>query len=101
VVVGFCGTLVELVKDVAVAAAPISPSGAERLLRGLRLWPLLAGFRGSAPMDVRAAAQAISRISALAAAAGSALTELDVNPLIVFRDGEGVAAVDCRAAVQD
>lgn len=100
VAVGFGGTMVELVKDVAVIAAPVSEQGAERLLRGLKLWPLLAGFRGGKAMDVKAAAHAISRLSVLAAAAGRSLAELDVNPLIVLPEGSGVTAVDSRVTLQ-
>jgi len=99
VVVGFGGTLVELVKDVAILSAPISAAGAEKQLRKLKLWPLLSGFRGGVPMDVNSVAKAISRISILAATAGSSLVELDVNPLMVFKDG--VVAVDCRATMRD
>jgi acetyl-CoA synthetase (ADP-forming) len=97
VLVGFGGTLVELVADARTACAPLAPAEAEAHLRALRLWPLLAGHRGRAPADVAAAADAISRISWLAADLGPRLAELDVNPLLVCAAGGGVLALDARA----
>lgn len=80
-VVGAGGVYVELLKDVAQASAPVSPGEAEALLRRLKVWPLLNGARGQAPMDILALTEAISRISWLAADLGAALTDLEVNPL--------------------
>jgi len=99
VMAGAGGVLVELIGDVEIALAPIAPEAAEALLRRLRVAPLLAGFRGRPPLDVAAAAAALSRLSALACDLGERLRELDVNPLIVGRQGEGVVAVDARAVI--
>ena len=99
VVVGFGGALVEIVEDVAVALAPITPDEALAMIGRLKLWPLLDGARGRPPADVEAAATAAARISRLAAAMGERLVELDVNPLIVGPRGDGVIAVDGRATL--
>ena len=99
VVIGFGGTLVEIVEDVQIAMAPISARQAEAMMRRLRLWPLLDGARGRPPADVAAAAEAASRVSQLAAALGGRLVELDVNPLIVGAVGAGAVAVDARATL--
>ncbi|HEX2825892.1 MAG TPA: acetate--CoA ligase family protein [Burkholderiales bacterium] len=96
VMVGFGGIYVEVLEDVAVAAAPVSVAGATRLLKKLRLWPLLDGARGRARRDVDALARAVSAISLYAARKGPQLRELDVNPLIVKEAGEGAVLVDCR-----
>jgi acetyl-CoA synthetase (ADP-forming) len=82
-----------------MALAPIGPAAAEALLRRLKVWPLLAGFRGRPALDVAAAAAALSRLSLLAADLGGHLQELDINPLIVREVGRGVVAVDGRAVV--
>ncbi|MDQ4118757.1 MAG: acetate--CoA ligase family protein, partial [Actinomycetota bacterium] len=77
---------------------PLSRDAARALLRRLRCWPLLAGHRGSAPLDVEATVDAIVRIGG-ALAARPDLDELEVNPLIVGPDG--AVAVDvlvCAAA---
>ena len=100
-VIGFGGTLVEIVEDVAVALAPITPEEALSMMRRLKLWPLLDGARGRPPADVEAAALAASNISRLAVAMGNRLVELDVNPLIVGAKGQGATAVDGRATLSD
>ncbi len=61
--VGIGGTLVELLKDVRLTAAPIGAPAAAELLRSLKLAPLLAGYRGRAPVDIDAVAAVIARIS--------------------------------------
>lgn len=82
VVVGMGGILVELLKDTVVSLAPVSPAAAHDLLRRLRGYRLLQGFRGSAPADVDALADAISRISQLIHSERERIAEIDVNPII-------------------
>lgn len=90
--VGRGGTATEVHPDVVTTLAPVTPGAALALLRRLRTWPLLAGHRGADPLDVEAAAAVISVLSELVVAAGPDLVELEINPLIVHRDG--VAALD-------
>jgi len=82
--------------DVAGALAPVDEGGAERLLHSLRGAPLLAGARGRPPLDVSAAARAVAAVSR-AAAACPAVTELEVNPLLVLP--EGVVGLDARVVL--
>ena len=100
VLVGAGGRLVELLGDVQVALAPVSRETAEAMLRRLRIWPLLAGFRGAPALDVAALAEVMQRVGALAASLGDRLSELDINPLLVRRTGMGVTAVDARATIR-
>src|SRR6185437_3201010 len=67
VLVGFGGTLVELVQDVRLAPAPVSLQGALALLRGLRAAALFDGPRGRPPLDLEAACDVVVRLSWLAA----------------------------------
>jgi acetyl-CoA synthetase (ADP-forming) len=97
VVVGSGGTLVETMRDVQMALAPVSPAHALRLLRALRMWPVLAGVRGRPALDVDAVAGIVSRVSFLAVDLADRLSELDVNPVIVRAAGGGAVAVDARA----
>jgi acyl-CoA synthetase (NDP forming) len=97
VVVGAGGVYVELLDDVGVALAPIDVARARSLLAGLRIAPLLDGARGRPRLDIDAAADACARLSALAAALGPRLAELDVNPLLV--QARGVVALDARATL--
>ena len=93
--VGSGGILVELVGDVATAAAPVSLAQARRLLESLKAWTLLTGGRGRGRADIEAACDVITRVSWLAADLGPRLRELDVNPLVVGR--AGAVVVDARA----
>ncbi len=97
VLAGFGGVFTELVADTAIAEAPVAPATARAMLEGLRLWPLLAGARGRAKLDVAAVVDALVRLSWLGHDLGPRLVELDVNPLIV--GVSGVVAVDARATV--
>jgi hypothetical protein len=93
VVVGAGGVHTELFGDTAVALAPVDAAGAERLLRSLRCAPLLDGARGGSQLDVRAATSAVAALSRFAAAHPE-LAELEVNPLLVRR--EGAVGLDAR-----
>ncbi|MCX2730337.1 acetate--CoA ligase family protein [Saccharopolyspora sp. NFXS83] len=88
---GFGGVTAELYADVVTALAPVDVAGAERMLRALRGAPLLTGFRGRPPADVRAAATAIAALSQAAAALGDGLAEFEINPLIVHAEGATAA----------
>jgi acetyl-CoA synthetase (ADP-forming) len=99
VMVGLGGIAVEILKDVALAPAPVSAARARALLEALRTAPLLHGARGRPPLDVAAVADTVARVSWLAADLGTRLVDLEVNPLIVRRAGQGVVAVDGRATL--
>ena len=58
---------------------------------------LLQGFRGSPRGDVTALAAALVQVSQLAVNLEGQLSELDINPLIVLPEGQGVKAVDALA----
>jgi len=92
------GTLVELLNDRAVALAPLSQDGALRLLDGMRIRPLLAGWRGGPPADVTALADVIAAFSTLAIELGDALEAVEANPVIV--SPHGAVAVDALVVVR-
>lgn len=91
-VVGMGGIMVELLRDTVASLAPVDTAAAHALLRRLRGYKLLQGFRGSAPVDVDALADAISRISQLIHGEREHIAEIDVNPLIC--SAKRVVAVD-------
>ncbi len=92
VVVGLGGILVEVLKDTALAPAPITPRQAEGLLRQLKGVRLLEGFRGLPGVDINRLSQVISDVSRFCADHRDTVAELDVNPLICL--GERITAVD-------
>jgi acyl-CoA synthetase (NDP forming) len=96
--VGAGGVYAELLRDTAVALAPVEPAQAEELLRSLACAPILAGARGRPPLDVAAAARAASALSHLAAAT-PAIAEIELNPLLVTP--HGAVALDARIVTLD
>lgn len=85
--VGLGGVQAELWRDVALDIAPVSPARAEAMLRSLKSFALLDGFRGAAPVDVAKVAETIARFSELAAAIGARLEEMEINPLVCLPEG--------------
>jgi len=92
VVLAAGGIYVELFDDRVVALPPVDDVTARRLVDRLRCRPLLDGARGGPPVDVSAVVAAVVAMSQMAVELGSALTAVDVNPLIAGPDG--VQAVD-------
>lgn len=101
VLVGFGGIMVEVLEDVQVALAPVSPLEAEAMLRRLRLWPILDGARGRPALDVARVADVVARVSWLAADLGARFVDLEINPLLVRRAGDGAIAVDARGTIAE
>ena len=91
---GAGGILVELLQDVQTLLFPVTRADVQSALRGLKAWPLLAGFRGKAAGDVEALVDAVLAIATYAQANAHRLLELDVNPVLVMPEGQGVLAVD-------
>jgi acetate---CoA ligase (ADP-forming) len=95
ILTGMGGTLVELLRDVSVRITPLTDRDVDEMLSDLRMAPLLRGYRGSAPADVRALRDLLFRINALVEDVPE-VAELDLNPVFVRDDGQGVVAVDVR-----
>jgi acetyl coenzyme A synthetase (ADP forming)-like protein len=98
VVCGAGGILVELLKDVAVRITPLTDQDASDMIRSLKTFPLLSGYRGGPRFDVAALAQLILRVGALVEDVHE-IGELDLNPVIVLPEGQGVSLVDARIRV--
>ena len=92
--VGGGGILVELMKDNASLLLPITREQVLRALGQLKCAPLLNGFRGAPPADLRAAADVILSVAGLVENDPSSIIELDINPLMLMAQGQGVVAAD-------
>ncbi len=99
--VGSGGVLVELLKDSATLLLPASREEIEEALRGLKLFPLLDGFRGRPEADLRAAIEAIQGIADFALENAGRLEELDINPLIVCAEGQGAWVADALMVIKE
>jgi acetyl coenzyme A synthetase (ADP forming)-like protein len=94
---GAGGVMVELLKDVSVRLAPLSAHDAAEMLRDLKTYPLLSGFRGSTPRDTHAVEDLLLRVGALADDLPD-IAEVDCNPVIVHEHGATI--VDARVRVE-
>ncbi|MFW6457292.1 MAG: acetate--CoA ligase alpha subunit [Planctomycetota bacterium] len=97
---GLGGIYVEVLKDVAFRVAPLTRSDARGMIHEIKSSCILKGFRGEAPRDLDALADAILRLSQLSVDYPQ-LAECDMNPLLVFPEGEGVAALDVRFRIEN
>ncbi|WP_262048986.1 acetate--CoA ligase family protein [Bradyrhizobium sp. Bra78] len=94
VMVGLGGITTELFRDVVYRPAPVSAEEADAMLNALKAAPLLSGFRGAAKADVAALAQLIADVSVLAARHAAEIAEIELNPVLVHPEGQGVTIVD-------
>jgi acyl-CoA synthetase (NDP forming) len=94
VMVGLGGITTELFRDVVYRPAPVSAAEASSMLAELKAAPLLDGFRGAAKADVPALAQLIAQVSTLAAQHAGEIAEIELNPVLVHAEGQGVTIVD-------
>lgn len=92
--VGLGGVWTELMQDARHMLLPVSASDAEGMLRSLKGFKLLDGYRGAPKADVSAAARAIAALGDAVLAGGKRLREVEVNPLLVMPEGKGAVAVD-------
>lgn len=94
IMVGMGGVFVEVFKDVALYPAPVNHGEALEMLKSLKSFRLLNGYRGNPPCDIDALCDIIVNISQYAAENKNVLKELDINPLFVYPKGQGVGVAD-------
>ena len=92
---GMGGTMVELVKDIQFRVAPLSRDDIKSMVAETMASKLLKGFRGAPVGDFDALYKAIAQLSHLAMEHAE-IQEIEINPLIVYPEGEGVLAIDSR-----
>ena len=95
VMFGLGGIYVEVLKDVAFRIAPFSRQEAHEMMEEIRSYKLLTGVRGQAASDVDGIADSLLKLSQLVTDFPEIL-EMDINPLMVFDEGQGVMGIDMR-----
>ena len=93
---GLGGVLVEVLKDVAFRIVPLEPRDARQMIREIKGFAVLQGFRGQEPADLEALERLILKLSAFVEAHPE-IEELDLNPVFAYKDG--ATAVDARIVV--
>lgn len=96
--VGMGGVTAELVGDTVLRMVPpggaLSRGEAAAMLRELKTWPLLDGYRGRPAADVDALVDAMVGFARMAGQLGARLETAEINPLFVLQKGQGVRAAD-------
>jgi hypothetical protein len=100
ITVGLGGVLAEIYKDASTRIAPVDVAEALRMIEEVKGLATIRGYRNLPKGDVAALARTIAAFSMLAHADLAAISEAEINPLLVKRDGEGVIAVDGLVALK-
>jgi acetyltransferase len=94
---GIGGIFVEVFKDVTSGLAPLSFDEALSMIRNLKAYPLIKGFRGKPGVDRQKFAEIIVRLSSMLRFA-TEIKEMDINPLL--GKGDQIVAVDARITIE-
>ncbi|KAF5064616.1 Protein lysine acetyltransferase Pat [anaerobic digester metagenome] len=97
---GLGGIYVEVLEDVNFAIAPVNEMDAKDMIRKIKTHELLEGVRGAKPKDVDSIVDIILRISQLVTDFPE-INEFEINPLMVFDEGDGALAVDMRLMLKE
>jgi acyl-CoA synthetase (NDP forming) len=88
------GKYIEAMPDFCLLVPPFDAAEVTSALKGLRVAPLFAGVRGEPPMDLDALCDAVVRVASVMSASAGAIASIDLNPVIVRSEGEGIVVVD-------
>jgi len=95
---GLGGVAVELLRDVSVRVAPLTDRDADEMIRSIRSYPLLEGYRGAPPSNTASLLDVLHRVSHMATDHPQIL-EMDLNPVLVFPGTASCIALDVRIKV--
>ncbi len=94
VMFGLGGIFVEILKDVSLRVAPLTREDALAMIQEIKGFKVLSGARGRAKADIEAIADVLVKVSRMALALEDHVAELDINPLLVLPEGQGVRVAD-------
>lgn len=95
---GLGGIHVEVLGDVQFRITPLTDLDAAEMIRGIKGYRLLTGYRGHPPADLEALEETLLRVSRLVEEV-SEISELDLNPIFALPPGQGCRIVDARIRV--
>jgi acyl-CoA synthetase (NDP forming) len=97
---GLGGIYVEVMKDVSFRALPINRKEVMAMVKEIRAYPLLLGVRGEEKKDVEGVVDTIIKVGSILQKSGR-ITDIEINPLVVYEHGRGVKAVDVRVLLSN
>jgi acetyltransferase len=96
---GLGGIFVEAIQDVVWRVAPVDIETARGMIRSIRGAKILSGLRGEEPYDMDALASYLERLSHMLLDLPM-IQEIDINPVKVFKHGDGAQALDARVIMK-
>ncbi|MEM0017619.1 MAG: acetate--CoA ligase family protein [Candidatus Korarchaeum sp.] len=93
VMFGLGGIFVEVFRDVSFRVAPLSEQDAETMIKEIKAYKLLTGFRGAEPVDINAIKDALIKVGRIGVE-NEEIAEMDLNPVIAYP--KGIKVVDAR-----
>lgn len=97
---GLGGIFVEIFKDVSYRVCPISKEEVNKMIRGIKAFPLLDGYRGQPKADIDQLVDTMMKCCNLLME-NPEIEELDLNPVIMFEKGKGLMVVDARIILKE
>jgi acyl-CoA synthetase (NDP forming) len=97
---GLGGIFVEILKDISLRVVPVSKSEAKKMVREIKGYPVLEGTRGNAPADIDSVIDLLQKLSRLSEDFKEDIAEIDINPLLVFEEGQGAKALDALVVLR-
>ncbi|MBI4188239.1 MAG: acetate--CoA ligase family protein [Chloroflexi bacterium] len=94
---GLGGIMVEIMKDVSFRIVPLAPRDAREMVREIKGYPILEGYRGQEPVDVSNLEKLILKVSSFIEQHPE-VAEMDLNPIFAYSDG--AVAVDARVILE-
>jgi acyl-CoA synthetase (NDP forming) len=94
---GLGGVLVEILRDVSFRIVPLARRDAREMIREIKGYPLLEGYRGQEPVDIGYLEELILKVSSFVEQHPE-VAELDLNPIFAYKDG--AVAVDARVVLE-
>jgi len=94
---GLGGILVEVLKDVSFRIVPLAKRDAREMIREIKAYPVLEGYRGQEPADVETLENLLLKVSDFVEKHPD-IKEMDLNPIFAYRDG--ATAVDARIILE-
>jgi len=97
---GIGGIFVEVLKDVSFRVAPLEPEDAEEMIKEIKTYRILEGYRGMPPRDIEAIKDMLIKVSKLMLEV-SEVQDIDLNPIMLYERGKGAVAVDVRVILKE
>ncbi len=97
---GLGGIYVEVMKDVSFRALPLSRQEVRTMIKEIRSYPLLLGVRGEIRKDIDGIVETIFKLGTIIKNCPR-ITDIEINPLMVYEEGQGVKAVDVRVLLSN